>query len=407
MSSGTLPDDASDRAGRAVSQDDGSCLRSRRRSDTVRRATVSLPPTSEHAMRSGEDQLGEQQSARLSGILDDDDADVTESQEPGPASTTSPSASSSFTSATEATSTTNSSGSSSGSGSTVTQFAYRRRSIGQKKDESPAGSFQRRSNSQPSRDRIDVMTFLDPDSPEVTEDIIERTVRKSAAWKSSKQSPTARSESSSTSSNFSGDVFSDPPGDQDSERSSSPGASIGGDSPASSTAATSSTRLPPHLSSTLPRPRTSRYGTPEMPRGTANHPHLPPHALQPRKAAPHHVKPLPRAEKLPLTGYELLASKLSTGGPGGPTIKPIYRRFEALNHRLLLHLQDELSELEEQLKRLDTTDTQTRRAQDGILPSSRRNEYLLAGELQWHKAETLGKIGFKLGQYSTYDGLIV
>lgn len=85
-----------------------------------------------------------------------------------------------------------------------------------------------------------------------------------------------------------------------------------------------------------------------------------------------------------------------------PALKPIYRRFEALNHRLLLHLQDELSELEEQLHRLDTADTQTRRLQNCILPASRRAEYLAGGELQWHRTDILGKIGFKLGQYSEF-----
>ncbi|CAK7227777.1 hypothetical protein SCUCBS95973_006656 [Sporothrix curviconia] len=206
-----------------------------------------------------------------------------------------------------------------------------------------------------------------------------------------------------------------------------------------------------HLSAQQRKYRAYRYGTPEMPRGNANLPHLPPSALNPRvPTAASHVKHLPRAEKLPLTGYELLASQLSShsshimkhrrgsmgaasarstwssgtgssgssGGSGSssanddgsmaasynlppaPTIKPLYRKFEALNHRILLHLQDELSELEEQLHRLDTADTQTRRLQNSILPASRRAEVLTGGELQWHKTDVLGKIGYKLGQYN-------
>lgn len=170
-----------------------------------------------------------------------------------------------------------------------------------------------------------------------------------------------------------------------------------------------------------------------MPRGNVRLPHLPPNALDQRAYNPGHghVNHLPRAEKLPLTGYELLAARLSTSsgrdtarprrhgrpqssqppspasdGDGGrgadaePDLKPIYRRFEALNHRLLLYLQDELSELEEQLHRLDTADTQTRRLQDCILPASRRAEHASGGELQWQKTDILGKIGFKLGQYN-------
>lgn len=149
-----------------------------------------------------------------------------------------------------------------------------------------------------------------------------------------------------------------------------------------------------------------RYGTPEMSRGPAKLPHISPSELQPRVFAPGqgHPKYLPRAEKLPMTGYEFLAAELSQ--TAGPAVKPIYRKFEALNHRLLLHLQDELSELEEQLHRLDTTDTQTRRLQDGILPASRRAESMAGGELQWRKTDILGKIGFKLGQYSKHTRCI-
>lgn len=195
-----------------------------------------------------------------------------------------------------------------------------------------------------------------------------------------------------------------------------------------------------HVAKQQRKYRAYRYGTPEMPRGKANLPHLPPSALNPRVPASGHVKHLPRAEKLPLTGYELLASELSShsshimkfrrgsmgavsiksshstrsthSNPGSNSgssagsmgaqypIKPLYRKFEALNHRILLHLQDELSELEEQLHRLDTADTQTRRLQNSFLPASRRAEVLAGGELQWHKADILGKIGYKLGQYN-------
>lgn len=185
-----------------------------------------------------------------------------------------------------------------------------------------------------------------------------------------------------------------------------------------------------------------RYGTPEMPRGTAKLPHLPASDLTPRLSNQGHPKYLPRAEKLPMSGYELLASSISSTGtsstsrsrlsaflgsppppkrydsrrhssasfitvPAGAleeevTVKPIYRKFEVLNHRLLLQLQDELSELEEQLHRLDTTNTQTRRLQSSILPASRRAESLAGGELQWHKSDILSKIGLKLGEYSMF-----
>jgi hypothetical protein len=148
-----------------------------------------------------------------------------------------------------------------------------------------------------------------------------------------------------------------------------------------------------------------QFGTPNMQRGSANLQHIPSTALSPRH--PHHIKkhPLPRAERLPVTGYELLASQISSRPAAsdpehGERIKPIYRKFEALNHRVLLHLQDELSELEEQLHRLDLSDTQSRRTAQDIIPASRRASAAAGGDLQWHKTDVLGKIGFKLAQYS-------
>ncbi|KAK5654313.1 hypothetical protein OQA88_7491 [Cercophora sp. LCS_1] len=250
--------------------------------------------------------------------------------------------------------------------------------------------------------RPNALSFLDPDSPEVTEEHIRRVLAQSSGeW-----SP--QSASSSSSSN-----------DSVSRRSiaetdvTTPEQSINGD-------AQHPAQNGEDSQSDEPQSQEARYGTPEMARGPAKHPHLAPRNLQPRISAPGqgHAKHLPRAEKLPMSGYELLAAKLSaTEGthtrsrrrstsrmvpvePGEASIKPIYRRFEALNHRLLLHLQDELSELEEQLHRLDTADTQTRRLANCILPASRRAEFMAGGELQWHKTDILGKIGFKLGQYN-------
>ncbi|KAI0594004.1 hypothetical protein F4775DRAFT_586434 [Biscogniauxia sp. FL1348] len=205
------------------------------------------------------------------------------------------------------------------------------------------------------------------------------------------------SPTSSTSSNFQDDA-SDPFGDHETDRSTSPERSVDGDNMNHL-----SVRLGPRGEDHKRKQR--NYGTPEMPRGNAQHPHISPDALTPRPPpSQSHPKHLPRAEKLPLTGYELLASRLSATSPdnqsSGPHLRPMYRRFETLNHRLLLHLQDEICELEEQLHRLDTADTQNRRLRNAILPASRRAEYLSGGELQWHRTDILGKIGFKLEQYN-------
>ncbi|KAK1833404.1 hypothetical protein QBC39DRAFT_370001 [Podospora conica] len=249
----------------------------------------------------------------------------------------------------------------------------------------------RQSSNSQSPKRPDALSFLVEDAPEdeVTEDGIQQAVSEaSAEW-----SP--RSTFSSSSGHHSvADT-----------NATTPDHSVNGDE-----------HVP--KSETATSPQADRYGTPEMTRGPARHPHIPPRELQPRIAAPGqgHAKHLPRAEKLPMSGYELLSSKLSNAeiprssrrrnsrasasDPDEPSIKPIYRRFEALNHRLLLHLQDELSELEEQLHRLDTADTQNRRMSNCILPASRRAEFMAGGELQWHKTDILGKIGYKLGQYN-------
>jgi hypothetical protein len=144
-------------------------------------------------------------------------------------------------------------------------------------------------------------------------------------------------------------------------------------------------------------------------------------AMSPRYPAPGHMhqRSLPRAGKLPVSGYEALASALSTThsspstSTSGPSIPPIYRKFSALNHRLLLHLQDELSELEEQLHRLDSADTASRslivhspQAQPEsddtprIIPASRRASAHAGGELEWHKADLVARIAHKLNQYN-------
>ncbi|KAL1849330.1 hypothetical protein VTK73DRAFT_9923 [Phialemonium thermophilum] len=308
------------------------------------------------------------------------------------------------------------------------------------------------------RERADPLKFLDPDSPAVTAETIHRTIAEAAAhWRESTlPTPPGSAASSSSSSAGLRSVKSEAAFELDTEPSTSPEQSEDGDVNPNSAPAKKPFAAPPDAAAPgdppLGRPSKARqrqgrnhlqadekeyrYGTPEMPRGNAHLPHLPPNALTPRlpNLGQGHAKHLPRAEKLPLTGYQLLAAELSSHPRGGsrgrrrrgdeersdggssssprgedggeglgvpePSVQPIYRRFEALNHRLLLHLQDELSELEEQLHRLDTADTQTRRLQNSILPASRRAEHMAGGELQWHKTDILGKIGFKLGQYN-------
>ncbi|KAG9235365.1 hypothetical protein BJ875DRAFT_374447 [Amylocarpus encephaloides] len=227
--------------------------------------------------------------------------------------------------------------------------------------------------------------------------------------------------SSSASSSFQGDDnFSEPPQDIDTDRSTSPESSVQGQveegeeqhepeqetSPIDDTSAKIALQIAAAHQRQNYHGQMHSFGTPNMPRGPAELPHVPSMALS---AHTHQQqvkqRPLPRGEKLPVSGYELLASQISSRPVSSNVnhrdhIKPIYRKFEALNHRLLLHLQDELSELEEQLHRLDHTDTQARRTENDIMPASRRAAAAVGGELQWHKTDVLGKIGFKLAQYN-------
>ncbi|KAJ6440991.1 hypothetical protein O9K51_06784 [Purpureocillium lavendulum] len=103
------------------------------------------------------------------------------------------------------------------------------------------------------------------------------------------------------------------------------------------------------------------------------------------------------SEKTPMSGYELVASKL-VGDLGGPPVLPIYRRFEALNHRLLLYLQADLNDLEVELRSLDRKDTTDRGC--GLIPASRRHERWSNTAVSQQRTEVLGQIGYKLSQYN-------
>ncbi|KAL7619393.1 hypothetical protein AAE478_009932 [Parahypoxylon ruwenzoriense] len=243
--------------------------------------------------------------------------------------------------------------------------------------------------------RPNAFSFLDSDSPDVTVESIRQSMeeasRRSPTSSMQGQSPSSRSVST-ISSDFRDDA-SDNIGDHETDRSTSPerGAEGGDES---------------HPSANIgPRTKTAQdrrqsYEIPRIPRGNPPPSHILPNDFTPRAPSQGSTQHLPRPERLPLTGYELLASKLSTSSSdhGGPHLQPIYRRFETLNHRVLLHLQDEICELEEQLHRLDAADTQSRRLPNCIFPASRRAEQI--SELQWRRTDILGKIGFKLEQYN-------
>lgn len=93
----------------------------------------------------------------------------------------------------------------------------------------------------------------------------------------------------------------------------------------------------------------------------------PPIDGSPSLTSPPHVPEPPDLSKVTLTGYELLASHLTSSSipPSKdtssvpPHLTPLYRKFSHLHHRVLLHLQDELAELEHHLRMLDEGIAQT------------------------------------------------
>ncbi|QIW95987.1 hypothetical protein AMS68_001505 [Peltaster fructicola] len=114
----------------------------------------------------------------------------------------------------------------------------------------------------------------------------------------------------------------------------------------------------------------------------------------------------PSLEQRTLMGYEKLAVELASSSS---PVRPMYRRFEFLNHRLLLHLQDELAELEEQLRRAD--EIIAHMASNGPpSPASRRDEAYRGADIHHHRTALLGRIFLKTEQYnkamSSYSAMI-
>ncbi|KAK5169151.1 uncharacterized protein LTR77_006460 [Saxophila tyrrhenica] len=125
-------------------------------------------------------------------------------------------------------------------------------------------------------------------------------------------------------------------------------------------------------------------------------PPLPPQPLthQPSPLHPPAAPEPPDLSHAPPTGYAHLALALSTPNTSGVT--PVYRKFEYLNTRLLLHLQDELAELEEQLRHLDDIISSLDGHQH---PASRRREKWEGNELHMRRTHLLGTVYVKMEQY--------
>ncbi|KAF7555130.1 hypothetical protein G7046_g6624 [Stylonectria norvegica] len=314
--------------------------------------------------------------------------------------------------------------SSSDSGSTVTHNSYTKKTQDVDKRSPRQGASREIPRRQSSRGshRPNALQFLDPESPTVMHDSKRRSADMSQWRGANSGKQTSPSASSSTSGSFHSDVFSEPNVAAGSDRSWSPEHALSNESPSIGHSKVNNPfpavhqgqqghHHPPHTTHMNNMNHASHMNpmnpmSPMSPMAPLENANLPPqfpiNSLQPQFATPFQIPRFPHVESVPLSGYQLLATKL-VGRAIGPPVKPSYRVFEIMNHRVLLHLQDELSELEEELTMLDKADTQLRRSPGGIFPASRRQEQMNANvhELAWRKKDIINRIGFKLVQYYT------
>ena len=146
---------------------------------------------------------------------------------------------------------------------------------------------------------------------------------------------------------------------------------------------------------------------------TSFHPPFPPSPPQSPEEDPHRINRNSRrntkSSSIP-SGYGLLSWQLSSSvEKEEPSLPPLYRRFEDLNHRVLLHLQDEIAQMEEELHVLDEYEEMHRVAtaeQEGtnILPASRRMDAQaqVYSSLHYRREELMAALVQKTQQYSEY-----
>ncbi|KAF3387046.1 hypothetical protein F1880_001051 [Penicillium rolfsii] len=109
------------------------------------------------------------------------------------------------------------------------------------------------------------------------------------------------------------------------------------------------------------------------------------------------------------SGYGLVASHLTQSTTQEKAaFPPLYRRFESVNHRVLLHLQDEISQMEEDLRTLDEYEEMHRVAtaeKEGIkpLPASRRLDVQSQAysSLHYRRMDLMAALIQKTEQYNT------
>ena len=142
--------------------------------------------------------------------------------------------------------------------------------------------------------------------------------------------------------------------------------------------------------------RSAKYHPPENIAPVCQMPVTPPE-LSPQ--LPRTKNKAPASDFSKRQGYARLASTISSHDDA--VLKPIYRKFDTLNNRILLYLQDEISELEAELEELD----------EGIArelhylgknhrQASRRAEARAPSALQMRRIELMGRCAGKIDIYS-------
>ncbi|OJJ39280.1 hypothetical protein ASPWEDRAFT_150280 [Aspergillus wentii DTO 134E9] len=116
----------------------------------------------------------------------------------------------------------------------------------------------------------------------------------------------------------------------------------------------------------------------------------------------------PQSSQTTPSGYGLVASQLSSSVENETRFPPLYRRFETLNHRVLLYLQDEIAQMEEDLQVLDEYEEMHRISNaehDGTkaLPASRRMDAQaqVYSSLHYRRVDLMGALAQKTEQYNT------
>lgn len=110
------------------------------------------------------------------------------------------------------------------------------------------------------------------------------------------------------------------------------------------------------------------------------------------------------------SGYGLVAAHLTQPAPEEKAgFPPLYRRFENLNHRVLLHLQDEIAQMEEDLQALDEYDElhrSTTAEEEGtkVMPASRRMDvkHQVYSSLHYRRMDLMSNLIQKTEQYSEF-----